>query len=275
MKKSLFLFACVAACTTAQAQFFQLKKSYTGYHFAFSRFNPDDINRFVVQFNQRYANDISSGFHQYKGNERGSNFSTSGFRFIFGKGETKWTASVDYAGGGGKEKNQCDFKNGITQNLWLKWRNNQVNFTFGITKKDNKVWLEGLYCTNLGKIILEYSTEHLNGVWSYGTEYKLNGVYTSTIKTMEFGAQVSYKHKKYVFYARALMPTLVIGPSQGERAFVDARSSQADPKTFPSDYNSYLDDPAGHVSRKEYLQSTGMKGFSYGFGFFYLIGKSK
>lgn len=274
MKKYL-LVLLVLAGTCAQAQLFEMKKTYTGFHYAFSRFNEEAINKFVVQFNQMWQNDLEKGFHQYRGNERGQTFTTSGFRVIFGKKETKFTASTDYAYGWGKEKNKAIFKNGIIQRMDMKFRCNQVNLSFGITKNNNKVWLEGLYCTNLGKIILEYSTEHLNGVKSFGTEYKLNGIYIGHIKTMEFGVQLSYKYKKYVFYARALLPTIVLGPSKNERAFTDARSSQPDPKDFPSDYNSYINDPAGHVARKEYLQSTGFKGFSYGFGMFYLIGKDK
>ncbi|MFI5203595.1 MAG: hypothetical protein ACHQF2_03775 [Flavobacteriales bacterium] len=274
MKKCiLILFLLVGSFS--HAQLFEMKKTYTGFHYAFSRFNEDGINKFVVQFNKMYETDIESGFQQYKGNERGQTFTTSGFRLIFGKKETKWTVSSDYAFGFGKDKNEVVFKNGMIQHMNMKFRNNQVNLSFGITKDENRVWLEALYCTNLGKIILEYSTEHRTGVTSFGTEYKLNGVYVGHIKTMEFGVQASYKYKKYVFYARALMPALIIGPSKKERAFVDERSSQTVPKDFPSDYNSFVNDPAGHTSRGEYLQSTGFKGFSYGFGMFYLIGKDK
>jgi hypothetical protein len=276
MKKLSIIVLFAVVSPLARAQFFEMKKSYTGWHYAFSRFNPDGINKFVVQFNKMWESDIESGFHQYKGGERGQNFTTSGLRVIFGKKEEyKWTISSDYAFGFGKEKNECVFKNGMIQHMVMKFRNNQINFSFGITKKENKIWLEGLYCTNLGKIILEYSTEHRNGANSFGTEYKLNGIYTATIKTMEFGIQTSYKHKKYVFYARALMPAFIIGPSKNERSFVDERSSQMDPKDFPSDYNSYVADPVGHTSRGEFLKSNGFKGFSYGFGMFYLIGKDK
>jgi hypothetical protein len=271
----LFLAAFLLTGSYSKAQIFEMKKTYTGYHYAFSRFNADGINNFVVQFNKMWANDLESGFHQYKGNERGQNFTTSGFRFILGKKETKWTFSTDYAFGFGKEKNEAVFKNGITQHMVMKFRNNQVNFTFGIAKKENKLWLEGMYCTNLGKVIIEYSTEHLNGVNSFGTEYKLNGVYVATIKTMEFGAQVGYKYKKYVFYARALMPAIVIGPDENARNFVDDRSGYAAPNDFPSDYDSYVGDPGSYSANSGSLKSTGMKGFSYGFGMFYLIGKDK
>jgi hypothetical protein len=274
MKKTILLLLTLV-CTQAHAQLFELKKTYTGFHYAFSRFDEDGINKFVVQFNKMWEADLNEGFHQYKGNERGQTFTTSGFRFIFKIGERHFTASTDYAYGFGKEKNEATFKNGMTQHMDIKFRCNQVNLSFGIAKKDNKVWLEGLYCTNLGKMILEYSSEYPNGVTSFGTEYKLNGVYVGKIKTMEFGVQASYKYKKYVFYGRALMPAFVIGPSKAERAFVDERSSQVSPKDFPSDYNSYVADPAGHTSRSEYLQSTGFKGFSFGFGMFYLFGKEK
>jgi hypothetical protein len=227
-----------------------------------------------VGFNQLYQKDLKTGFHQYKGNERGQTFTTSGFRVIFGKNDTKFTASTDYAYGWGKEKNEAAFNNGITQHMDILFRCNQINLSFGITKKNNRVWIEGLYCTNLGKTIVKFSTEHQNGVQSYGTEYRLNGVYTGTIKTMEFGCQFSYKWKKYVFYARALMPAITMGPSASERDFVDEKSSQPSPNHFPSDYGTYVSDPSS-MSGKQFLQSTNFKGFSYGFGMFYLIGKSK
>lgn len=273
--RKLLLMASMLSCTLVHGQLFELKKTYTGFHYAFSRFNAGDINRFVVQFNQKWRNDLDKGFHQYKGKERGQTFTTSGFRVIFGKQEVKFTASMDYAFGWGKEKNEARFKNGIEQHMDLKFRNNQVNFSFGITRNENKVWLEGLYCTNLGKIILEYSTEHLDGERSFGTEYKLNGVYTSNIKTMEFGVQLSYKHKKVVLYTRALVPAIVMGPGKNNRNFVDARTSYEAPNDFPSNYDSYVDDPTGYVAQKGALTSTGFKGFSYGFGMFYLIGKNK
>lgn len=275
MKHKLTLLLLLTS-TLSQAQLFELRKAYTGFHYAFAHYNPDGLNKFVVQFNKMYEADIETGFHQYNGRDRGQTFTTSGMRFVFGKQENKWTASTDYAYGFGNEKNEVVFKNGMRQHMNLKWRTNQVNLSFGITRKEDKVWLEGLYCTNIAKVILEYSTEHANGDVSYGTEYKLNGIYVGTVKTMEFGVQASYRYKKkYIFYARALFPTFVVGPSKKERSFVDARSSYSDPKDFPSDYNSYVNDPAGHMSRGESLQSTGFKGLSYGAGMFYLIGKVK
>lgn len=273
MKKYFFL-AFMLGATLTQAQLFEMKKAYTGFHYAFSRFNEDGINRFVVQFNDLYRNDLKTGFHQYKGGERGQTFTTSGFRVIFGKGATKFTLSTDYAYGWGKEKNEAEFNNGIKQYMDLKFRNNQVNLSFGITKNENKVWLEGLYCTNLGKVILEYSTKHLDGQQSFGTEYKLNGVYTGFIKTMEFGAQASYKYGKFVFYGRVLFPAIVIGPGKNERSFTDARTSQEAPSDFPSEYGTYVVNPTQYISTGGSLQSTGFKGLSYGFGMFYFFGKA-
>lgn len=273
--KTIILAGLLLMGNIAQAQFFKMKKAYTGGHFAFSNFNPDGINQFVVQFNQMWGADLETGFSQYKGNERGQTFTTSGMRFIFGNDENmKYTFSTDYGYGFGGKKNEAVFKNGVIQHMDLKFRNNQINFTFGITKNKDKVWLEGIYSTNLGKVILEYSTEHLNGVQSFGTEYKLNGVYTSTIKTMEFGAQATYKYKKYVMYARVLFPAVVIGPKENERNFVDERSGYS-PNDFPANYNSYISNPQGYASTGGALQSTGFKGLSYGFGIFYLIGKDK
>lgn len=274
--KKLFLFMCFSvAGFAAKTQIFEMKKMYTGWHYAFSRFDVDGLNNFVTSFNKMWEADIESGFSQYSGGARNQNFTTSGTRFIFGKKETKYTFSTDYAFGFGKEKNECVFKNGITQHMTVKFRNNHINLTFGITKKEEKVWLEGIYCTNLGKVIIEYATEHKNGVTSYGTEYKLNGIYTGYIKTMEFGLQTSYKYKKCVFYARALMPAFIIGPSKNERMFVDDKSSHDAPKDFPMEYSTYVNDPAGHQAREEFLKTNGFKGFSYGFGMFYLIGKDK
>lgn len=276
MKKLIAAFALLA-CIPASAQFFQMKKTYTGYHYGFGFWNPDDVNKFVVGFNEMYRDDLNEYFSQFTGRDRGMSFTTSGFRFIIGKDdwERKFTFSTDYAFGAGKEKNEAEFKNGIKQHMVLKFRTNQVNMTFGITKKDNKVWLEGMYCTNLQKVIIEYSTEHLNGVNSFGTEYKLNGVYVGTLKTMELGAQVSYKWKKNVFYTRVLYPIAVIGPDKAKRNFVDERSGYDAPNDFPSDYNSYVNDPAGYISRDESLKTTGMKGLSFGFGMVHLIGKDK
>lgn len=275
MKKSLTAVFLLFAVYVS-AQIFEMKKTYTGYHYGFGFWNPDGINRFVVQFNEMYHGDLQEYFHQYTGRERGMNFTTNGLRFILASdGETKLTFSTDYAFGAGKEKNEAVFKNGMVQHMVVKFRTNQVNMTFGIAKKDNKFWVEGIYCTNLAKIIIEYSTEHLNGVNSFGTEYKLNGVYVGTVKTMELGAQVSYKWKKNVFYTRVLYPIAVIGPDKDKRNFTDERSGYAAPNDFPSDYNSYVNDPAGYTANDGSLKTTGMKGLSFGFGMFHLIGKDK
>lgn len=269
------LIALLLLCSTiTYAQIFSMKKMFTGYHFAFGRYNEDGINKFVTQFNDMYRDNLSEYFHQYTGGERGMNFTTSGTRFVVGKKETKWTFSTDYAFGMGKEKNEAVFKNGIKQHLVLKFRVNHINVTFGIAKKENKFFLEGIYCTNLAKVILEYSTEHLNGVNSFGTEYKLNGVYVGTIKTMELGAQVIYRRKKVMMYTRVLYPVAVIGPDKSERNFVDDRSGYPAPNTFPSDYNSYVNDPGAYQANDGGLKSTSFKGLSFGFGMFYLIGKS-
>src|SRR5688572_8621741 len=145
MKKCI-LMGLVLLGSVAQAQF-TMKKTYTGGHFAFSNFNPDGINKFVVQFNQMWSADLETGFSQYKGNERGQTFTTSGMRFIFGDDESNFTFSTDYGFGFGNTKNEAVFKNGIIQHMDLRFRNNQVNLTFGITKKEDKVWLEGIYST--------------------------------------------------------------------------------------------------------------------------------
>jgi hypothetical protein len=274
--KKLFTLMLLVFSLSGQAQIFDLKKSYTGSHYAFQNFDPAGINQFVVQFNEMWAADIATGFHQYDGSELGQTFTTSGLRFIWGDNPMKWTASSDYAFGAGKDKNQVDFTNGMSQLMTLRYTTNQVNNSFGVTFNEEKLWLEALYCTNLGKVQIEYSTVHPNGVESYGTEYKLNGLYIGTIKTMQFGAQVSYKYKKYVMYARALVPVAVLGPDPGvARNLVDAQSGYSNPKDFPSNYNTYINDPAGHVTRLESLQTTNFKGYSYGFGLFYLIGKDK
>jgi hypothetical protein len=258
------------------AQTFHMKKSYTGYHYGVTNFDESQINQFVVGFNQMWSADLETGFEQYSGRELGLHFTTSGLRLIWGKKEDKkWTGSTDYAFGSGKDKNEAKFKNGIVQHMDIYARNHHINLTFGVAMKENKLWLEGVYCTNLGKVILEYGTEHAHGVTSYGTEYKLNGVYTANIKTMELGFQSSYKYKKYVFYFRALAPIVTTGPDEAERSFVDEKSTQPDPKNFPADYNAYVNTPSTFNSTTQGLQSTGFKGFSYGFGMFYLIGKDK
>lgn len=276
MKKILIALTLLIG-VSVHGQFIQMKKTYTGYHYGFGFWNPDDINKFVVGFNDMYRDDLSSYFSQFSGRDRGMSFTTSGFRFIVGKEESerKFTFSTDYAFGAGKEKNEAEFKNGVKQHMTVKFRTNQINMTFGITKKDNKVWLEGMYCTNLAKVIIEYSTEHLNGVNSFGTEYKLNGVYIGTIKTMELGAQVSYKWKKNVFYTRVLYPIAVIGPDKAERTFVDDRSGYPAPNDFPSDYDAYVNNPSSYTANGGALTTNGMKGLSFGFGMFHLIGKDK
>lgn len=274
MKKILAI-AALTICVSSQAQIFEMKKTYTGYHYGFGFWNPDDMNKFVVGFNDMYRDDLKEYFSQFTGRDRGMSYTTSGFRFIVGKEETKFTFSTDYAFGAGKEKNEAEFNNGLKQRMVLKFRTNQINMTFGITKKDNKVWLEGMYCTNLSKVIIEYSTEHVNGVNSYGTEYRLNGVYVGTLKTMELGAQVSYKWKKNVFYTRVLYPIAVIGPDKDKRTFVDDRSGYPAPNEFPSDYNAYVTNPTGYSANGGALTTNGMKGLSFGFGMFHLIGKDK
>jgi len=277
-KLLLFFTSFIALNSTAQEEeekFFSLKKTYTGSHFAFTNFNADGINRFVVGFNDMWASSISTGFHQYDGSELGQTFTTSGFRLVWGKKDMQWTASSDYAFGAGKDKNEVSFSNGAAQKLVLRSNCNQINQSFGVVFNEGKLWLEGLYCTNLGKMIIEYSTLQPDKTESFGTEYKLNGLYVGTLKTMQFGAQVSYRHKKFVFYTRALVPVAVLGPNKAERGFKDEQSSQPDPTDFPSNYDTYLNDPQGHISRLENLQTTDFKGFSYGFGIFYLIGKNK
>lgn len=258
----------------SSAQIFDMRKAYTGYHFAFSPFKETPINQFIVQFNQMWRDDLAKGFHQYSGNELGQSFTTSGFRFIWGKNR-KWTASTDYAFGAGKDKNEAEFKSGIIQHLRLRVTNHQVNASFGVSLKENKVWLEGLYSTCIGKAVIEYSTEYQNGVTSFGTEYKLNGVYSGNIKTMQLGVQSSYKYKKYVFYARALFPIIILGPDENARNLIDEKSSQPAPNDFPSDYNTYINQPQNYNPEVDGLLSTGFKGMSYGFGMFYLIGKDK
>lgn len=261
---------------TSNAQIFEIRKLYTGSHFAFTRINPVELNRFVVDFNRIWGDDISKGFHQYTGGEFGQTFTTNGTRFVFGKREDfKWTFSTEYAFGRGKDKNVVEFKNGISQVFNIFASSNQINTSFGITLKENKFWLEGLYCTNLKKLILEYATIHINDVESYGTEYQLNGLYRGELKTMEFGVQTSYKYKKAVFYARALLPVIVLGPNKENRKFIDERSSQLDQSGFPSHYEDFIQEHVKYLAEDGQLGTQNFKGFSYGFGMFYLIGKEK
>ncbi len=270
-----FLLLTLLITHVASAQIFEMVKPYTGGHYAFSRFDPNGVNQFAVQFNNLWAADISSGFSQYSGKELGQTFTTSGMRFVWGKKAMQWTASTDYAFGFGKEKNEAKFSNGITQIMNLRATSNQINTTFGVALKENSVWLEGMYCTNIARVFIEYATVHRNGVESYGTEYKLNGLYKGLIRTMGIGAQVSYRKGKYILYSRMLMPVVIVGPGKNERVFTDDQSTQPQPNNFPSNYENYVADPATYSSGNQGLQSSDFKGFSFGFGFFYIIGKTK
>jgi len=275
MRITILLLTFLSVSYSLLSQIFEMKKSYTGGHYGFKHVENSGINNFIVQFNQFYSDDLTEKFHQIDGNEFGQTFTTSGFRLIWGKKARKWTASTDYAFGMGKDKNEAHFSNGIEQHMQIRLSSNQINTTFGVALNENKVWLEGMIVNNLSKVMIEYTTVYQNGNESFGTEYKLNGFYSSTIKTMEFGVQASYKYKKYVFYSRAMIPMFIMGPDPRERTFVDSRSNQKDPKDFPSNYESYLNDPKGHIQRNEQLKSSDFKGYSFGFGMLYLIGKDK
>ena len=260
-KLLLFMILLNVFCVTAQT--FTLRHPYSGSHYGFKKIDPSTLNNFVIGFNQMWSADIVEGFQQYDGGEFGQTFSTSGMRFVWGKKSVQWTASTDYSIGTGKSKNKVEFSNGIEQNLTVRYTSNQINNTFGVALKENKFWLEAMYCTNLSKLIVEYSTTHLNGVESFGSEYKLNGLYKGLIRTMEIGAQTSYRfNKRYVLYARVLFPMKVAGPSTSERGLINAQSVQSEPKDFPENYDTYVNDPEGHVSRKEGMNTTGIKGLS-------------
>lgn len=273
MRNIILLMAFVSFTAQSQDKFFQIRNPYQGSHYAFSSFDAAEINQFIVQFNETWNEDISDGFDLYDGNELGMTFSTSGMRFVWGKKDMKWTASTDYAIGFGKTKNEVSFRNGISQKMELRSTSNQINNTFGISLDENKFWFEGLYCTNIRRIFIEYSTVHLNDIESFGPEYKLNGLYKGLIRTMEFGAQASYRKKKYIMYARVQYPIAIVGPGKDERYFTDAQSKHANPTDFPSNYNTYVSDPQGHYERKEGLMTSGFKGLSYGFGIMMIIGK--
>ncbi|ASS48200.1 MAG: hypothetical protein A3D31_00055 [Candidatus Fluviicola riflensis] len=276
MKILLLLIGAILLQINVQAQFFELKKTYTGSHYAFSRYDPSGLNRFVVGFNEAWRSDLKEGFAQYKGGELGLTFTTSGFRVIFGKREDfKWTASTDYAFGFGKDKNKAEFNNNVEQLMEVRCSKNQINTTFGVALKESKVWLEGYLSTNLARVLIQYTTIYPNGNESYGSEYKLNGLYKGTIKTTELGIQMSYKRKKYVFYTRAMYPIIVLGPNKEERNFVDKQNGHEDPTDFPSNYNYYLNNPSAYVSENGQLKSSDFKGLSFGFGLLYLFGKAK
>ena len=267
-------FVILVSSFTSMSQIFTMRHPYSGSHYAFKRIDPSGLNSFVVEFNQMWADDLSEGFEQYSGNEFGQTFTTSGMRFVWGKKDMKWTASSDYALGFGKSKNSATFNNGITQNMEVRYTSNQINNTFGIALNENKVWLEALYCTNLSRIFIEYSTVHQTGQESFGPEYKLNGLYKGLVRTMEIGVQASYRFKKrYVLYGRFLLPMAIVGPDRSERGFIDDKSVHSDPRNFPGNYDTYVNDPSGHVQRNEGLTSEAFKGISYGFGLLIYVGK--
>lgn len=275
MRILLFSLAAMFATTQANAQFIQMKKTYTGSYYGFKSIDPAGLNKFVVGFNEAYGAGMTEKFHQYKGGEFGQTFTTSGFRLIFGNGENKWTLSTDYAFGMGKDKNEAIFANGVEQHMTVRYSTNFITTTFGRTFKENKYWLEGMLTTNLSKMFVEYTTVYPNGQESFGSEYKLNGLYTANLKTMELGVQATYKYKKYLLFARAFMPLAILGPDEKERNFVDERNNNASPTDFPSNYDNYVNNQAAYESENGQLKSTDFKGFSYGFGFIYLIGKEQ
>jgi hypothetical protein len=264
-----------ATAIKANAQFIQMKKTYTGSYYGFKQIDPAGLNKFVVGFNEMGGSGMTEKFHQYKGGEFGQTFTTSGFRFIFGNNTNKWTLSTDYAFGMGKDKNEAKYANGVEQHMTVRYSTNFVTTTFGRTFKENKYWLEGMLTTNLSKMYIEYSTVYPNGQESFGSEYKLNGLYKSTIKTMEIGVQATYKYKKYLMFARAFVPMFTLGPDEKERNFVDERNNNSQPTDFPSNYSTYSNDQAAYVNNNDQLKSTDFKGISYGFGIIYLIGKEK
>lgn len=275
MRKLLPGLFLLMTASAANAQFIQMKKTYTGTYYGFKRIDPAGLNKFVVGFNEMYGAGMTEKFHQYKGGEFGQTFTTSGLRFIFGNGENKWTLSTDYAFGMGKDKNEAKFSNGVEQRMMIRYSTNFVTTTFGRTFKENKYWLEGMLTTNLSKMFIQYTTVYPNGQESFGSEYKLNGLYSANIKTMEFGIQATFKHKKSLLFVRAFVPLFVMGPDEKQRNFVDERNNNSSPTDFPSNYNTYVNDASAYSNNNDQLKSTNFKGFSYGFGFIHLIGKEQ
>lgn len=262
-------------CYNANAQFIQMKKSYTGGYYGFKHIDPTGLNQFIVGFNNANSSGMTEKFHQYTGNEFGQTFTTSGFRVIMGNKENKWTFSTDYAFGMGKDKNEAHFANGLEQHMTVRYSTNYATLTFGRTFKENKYWLEGMLTTNISKMFVEYTTVYPNKQESYGSEYKLNGLYKANLKTMEIGVQATYKYKKYLLFARAFVPMFTLGPDKTQRNFVDERNNNAAPTDFPSNYDTYQNNHTDYVNNNGQLKSTNFKGFSYGFGLIYLIGKEQ
>lgn len=227
-------------------------------NYTFSQYNTEGFNLFHDSFNNFWGDELSKGWDQVNGREFSQPGIGIGFRYR-GLKKVAYTAESMFVYGKRSLKNNTLWTSGVEQRYRFQARDLYWTFSQGIVLF--KRFFVELYTGGVfRRLRLHFTTVHTDGSESYSTEYKLNGFYSGTTTALEWGGQLGYKWKNFMFYGRFTNVIPNFPPAKGIVNLDDYDSNNFVPTEFPSNYVTYATDPIAFVQNNDGLRTDDFEG---------------
>jgi hypothetical protein len=238
--------------------------------YSINRFDVQGINQFVSTFNNFWGAKLSQPFEEFKGTEFSHpNFGTSVMYFT--PGNVGFTMSSGFLLGKSRYQHQATWSNGVVNEMAFRVRDLMWTATMGIHIK-NTVFMETYIDANGRKMSMEYAAIYQDGSRSISSEYKLNGLYSGTVASFDYGFQVGLRYKSLMVYVRPSWAAKNFPPAKGLVTLQDYNSNNYPPNDFPMDYTTYATDPIGFVEQNLGVKMDDFEQFRLAFGVEFILG---
>lgn len=266
----LWIFAALLSTSVVRAQGDFDAGFFVNADYSFSRFDTGDMNGFVNSFNAFWGDDLSAPYQEFTGTEFSHPSFGAGFRFI-STGKVGFSGGTGFLWGRDRHRHQATWKNGVVNELFFKTRDVQWNATTGM-HFGNKVFLEFTYGGHFRKLFMEHATIYQDGSRSLGSEYKLNGLYSSLVSSFEWGWQAGVRFGSLMVFARGVNPLANFPPAKNLVTHQDYDTAHYPPNDFPSDYELYATDFIGFVEQDKGVKADSFEGPRFTIGVEWIFG---
>ena len=239
--------------------------------YSLDKFETEGMNSFVSTFNDFWGNKLSQPYEEFTGNEFSHGNFGMGFRVI-SSGHVGFSAGTAFLYGRKTFTHSATWNNGVVNDLDFYARDLQWSINLGI-HIENLLFLEAYADANIRKLEMGHYTVYQDGSRSLSSEYKLNGLYTGTVSSMDVGFQAGLRlYNYFMIFCKPTWPMKNFPPGKDLIGLDDYTTVNYPPSEFPSDYRLYATDPVSFVEQDKGVKTDQFEGFRLAFGIEIIFG---
>jgi len=264
MRKIFIL--CFVSCSSwigAHAQFSH--GPFVGAGYAFNGFHTDNLNNFVRTFNDYYSVGMQQAFTEYDLSTMNGFYVSMGWR-LMKRHRSGFSGAVAYNYGYNSNTKRSVIWTGSGYDLNLEFYNHDFLFEGGYQVK-GLFFIHALLGFSFRHTDMEVWSVYPDGSRSMGYEYDINGFYQTEAINIELGGSLGFRCWHFFFPIRISygLPFLPVGE------LIDFDANRWRSEYFPSDYNAWVNDPAGGNEQDYRVPDADFSGLRIQFGVEFML----